>query len=165
MILLKYCQITGFTFFNEHLDINNLPLHFTKKQIFIDMKGLSHWLLLGVIILASCSTKNNKLEGVWKVDDVKTEFDETRTTPQMLQQVADLQKQTHFKLLKDSVLVIISNNNTLEAVWMFDKKNDIISFHFKGDTALHQLGVYKEPYIVSKTNTMLGDITVTYAKE
>jgi len=129
------------------------------------MKWLSQWLLLGVVLLASCSSNKSNLEGIWKVDDVKTEFDETKTTPQMLQQVVELQKQTHFKLLKDSVLVIISNNNTTEAVWMFDKSDNVINFHFKGDTTMHQLGVYKDPYIVSKTNTMLGNITVTYAKE
>ncbi len=129
------------------------------------MKVLSRMLFLSVILLVACSSTENKLTGVWKVKDVKTDFNETRDTPQMLQQVVEIQKQTHFKIKNDSVMVIISNNKTYEAVWTFDKKTKVISYHFKGDTDAHKLGTFIDPYIVTESKTQLGTITTTYAKE
>ena len=83
----------------------------------------------------------------------------------MLQQIVEIQKQTHFKILNDSLMVIISNNNTYEAVWSFDKETRVINYHFKGDTDYHKLGVFNDPNIVSESSTVLGTITTTYSKE
>jgi len=130
------------------------------------MKIISKIFLFGLFLFTvSCSSTENKLIGVWKVDNVKTEFDENKTTPQMLQQVVEIQKQMHFKIQDDSLMVIISNSNTFEAVWSFDKNNQIINYHFKDDTAIHKIGEYIEPYIISKSTTPLGVITTTYSKE
>jgi hypothetical protein len=130
------------------------------------MKVISHIFFLSLVIfITSCTSTENKLIGIWKVDNVKTDFDENKTTPQMLQQIAEIQKQTHFKIQNDSLMVIITNSNTYEAVWSFNKSDKIINFHFKGDTAVHKLGEYIEPYIVSKSQTPLGIITTTYSKE
>ncbi|RLD90267.1 MAG: hypothetical protein DRJ09_04810 [Bacteroidetes bacterium] len=129
------------------------------------MKVLSKLLFLSVILFVSCSSTENKLTGVWKVQNVKTDFNENQTTPQMVQQVAEIQKHTHFKIKNDSVMVIISNNKTYEAVWTFDKNTKVISYHFKGDTDTHKLGTYVDPNIVTKSKTQLGIITTTYAKE
>jgi hypothetical protein len=153
-----------FTFFNEWAVIYKLPLHFTEFEI--KMKLITQLFLFGLFFLiVSCGSTENKLIGIWKVDNVKTEFDENKTTPQMLQQVVEIQKQMHFKIQDDSLMIIITNNNTYEAVWSFDKSRQIINFHFKGDTAVHKLGDYIEPYIVSKSTTPLGVITTTYSKE
>ena len=129
------------------------------------MKNISLLLLLGVVLFASCSSTENKLVGTWKVEDVKTDFNESNTTPQMLQQIVEIQKQTHFKIRTDSVMVIISNNNTYEAVWSFDKSSQIVNYHFKDDTTVYKLGDYVDPYIISESTTPLGVITTTYSKE
>jgi len=129
------------------------------------MKIISRLLFLSVVLFVSCSTTENKLTGVWKVQDVKTEFNENQTSPQMLQQIVEIQKQTHFKIMSDSVMVIISNNKTYEAVWSFDKNTQVISYHFKGDTDIHKLGTFVDANIVSESKTQLGTITTIYAKE
>jgi len=129
------------------------------------MKVLSRLLFLSVVLFVSCSSTENKLTGVWKVQDVKTDFNETTATPQMLQQVAEIQKQTYFKIKNDSVMVIISNNKTYEAVWTFDKSTNVINYHFKGDADTHKLGTFIDPNIVTESKTQLGIITTIYAKE
>jgi len=128
------------------------------------MNRIFSLVFLFIILLSACNSTENKLIGVWKVDKVKTDFDENKTTPQMLEQIAEIQKQTHFQLRSDSVLIIISNNKTFEAVWSIDGEN-IIYYHFKNDTALHELGVFQDPFIVSKSKTALGIIETTYSKE
>jgi hypothetical protein len=120
-----------------------------------------------VIIMVSCgSGTGKKLIGTWKVSDVQTDFDETKVTPEMLRQVVDMQKQTYFRILNDSALVIISNKNTHEAKWTFDNKTQTITYFFKGmESRGNVLGTYTEGNIVNQSKTALGNMTVTYSKE
>jgi len=129
------------------------------------MKNISLLLLLSIVLFASCSSTENKLVGTWKVEDVKTDFNESNTTPQMLQQIVEIQKQMYFKIRTDSVMVIIINNNPHEAVWSFDKGNQVISYHFKNDTTVYKLGDYVDSFIITKSNKSFGVITTTYSKE
>jgi len=122
-------------------------------------------LLLSIVLFASCSSTENKLVGTWKVEDVKTDFNESNTTPQMLQQIVEIQKQMYFKIRTDSVMVIIINNNPHEAVWSIDKGNQVISYHFKNDTTVYKLGDYVDSFIITKSNKSFGIITTTYSKE
>jgi hypothetical protein len=120
-----------------------------------------------VLILVSCGTgKQQKLLGTWKVTDVQTDFDETKVTPEMLKQVAEMQKQTYFRILNDTTLVIISNNNTHEAKWAFDDKTQTITYLFKGTgSKANVLGTFTDGNIVNQTKTALGKMTITYGKE
>ena len=120
-----------------------------------------------VMILVSCGKgTKQKLIGTWKVTDVKTDFDETKVTPEMLRQVVDMQKQTYFRILNDSALVIISNNNTHEAKWKFDDKTQTITYFFKGlGSRTNVLGTYTDGDIVNQSRTALGNMTITYSKE
>lgn len=124
-------------------------------------------LLLGLLI--SCSSPEKKLTGTWKVSDVQTGFNENDVTPEMLSQAVDLQKQTYFRILNDSAMVIISNNNTHEAIWQYNKETSEITYSFKGSpgpqTLVNVLGKYQDGKIIQKSTTPLGVITTTYEKE
>ena len=117
--------------------------------------------------IASCGQSiEKKLTGTWKVADVRTDFDESQVTPQMLQQVVELQKQTYFRILNDSTMVIISNKNTYEANWTIDEENNTITYFFEGNnTRGNELGKFEEGQIVSKSKTALGSMTIYYKKE
>ncbi len=120
--------------------------------------------IITTILFAGCSGHKNELVGEWKVSDVKTDFDETRTTPQMLQQVVEIEKQNRLKFLDDSSLLIIIKGNTYEALWKMGNDH-VIHYHFKNDSTTHKLGVYSKPYIIAKSNTKIGAMTTTYEKE
>jgi len=132
-------------------------------------KPLTHFIafILLAVIAGSCSQNPEKqLTGTWKVSDVQTDFDETKVTPEMLSQVVDMQKQTFFKILNDSMMVIISNNVTHEAKWHFDKETSEIIYFFVGmENMSHILGKYANNKIISESNTPLGVITTTFEKE
>ncbi len=132
-------------------------------------KPLTHFFAFVIIsvIAVSCSQSPEKqLTGTWKVSDVQTDFDETKVTPEMLRQVVDMQKQTFFKILNDTIMVIISNNVTHEAKWHFNKETSEIIYFFVGmENMSHTLGKFEENKIVSKSNTPLGVITTTFEKE
>ena len=118
-----------------------------------------------VVISTSCSSTGSKLKGTWKVSKVDTKFDEKTMTPEMIKQVTDLQKQTYFKIIDDSSMVIISDNNPHDARWSIDAKN-IISYHFKNSVGKpFVLGTFENGVITTKSKTPLGTMTIYYEKE
>lgn len=125
--------------------------------------------ILVAATLFSCqSTPESKLIGTWKVVDVETDFDETRVSPQTLKQVVELQEQTFFRILNDSVMVIISTGNTYEANWKLNPEDQRITYTFKdaGMTALpNDLGVLIDNQIVAESNMYMGKMVVHFEKE
>jgi hypothetical protein len=123
--------------------------------------------IIAIIIISSCGNNpKSKLIGTWKVSDVQTDFKEAQVTPEMLAQVVEMQKQTHFRFVNDSIMVIISNNNTHEAKWTFNEKENSIAYFFSGmGKKSNELGKLKEKQIVSESETPLGLITTYYEKE
>ena len=120
-----------------------------------------------IALLSACDgSVESKLIGTWKVTNVQTDFNETEVSPEMLRQVVELQKQTHFRLLGDSIMVIISNNDTHEATWRYEDEDQTIVFFFDGNqTHPNVLGKLEENKIVQESVTPLGSITIYFEKE
>lgn len=115
----------------------------------------------------SCSgSSESRFVGTWKAQKVETDFNETRTTPEMIAQVVEMQKQTYFRMVNDSVMSIISKNNTHEAKWKYDKENKTISYYFSNMKGVPNiLGRYEDGKIVAESNVPIGKITIYYEKE
>lgn len=115
----------------------------------------------------SCSgSSESRFVGTWKAQKVETDFNETRTTPEMISQVVEMQKQTYFRMVNDSVMSIISKNNTHEAKWKYDKENKTISYYFSNMKGVPNiLGKYEDGKIVAESNVPIGRITIYYEKE
>ena len=127
--------------------------------------GTLAFVAIMTIIISSCGSKSSKLKGTWKVAKVETKFDEKTMTPEMIKQVEEIQKETYFRILDDSSMVIISGNTPHDAHWQIDE-NNVISYSFKNSTsAPNKLGVYKDGLIKSESKTALGTITTYYEKE
>jgi hypothetical protein len=122
--------------------------------------------ILSVMVFAvSCNSTGNKLKGTWKVSKVDTKFDENTMTPEMIKQVVDLQKKTYFKIIDDSSMVIISDNNPFDARWYIDE-NNVITYKFKNsNTKPNVLGKFEKGIIKSESKTPLGKIVTYYEKE
>ncbi len=128
---------------------------------------LTALLAIVVLFMASCGgTPESKLVGTWKAQKVETDFDEQYTTPEMLRQVVEMQKETYFKIIDDSTLIIMSPGNTHETSWELDSSDQTISYIFDGNSAyLNKLGTFTDGKIVSESKTPLGVITIYYEKE
>ena len=120
-----------------------------------------------MIILVSCGgNRASKLIGTWKVIDVQTEFQETEVTSEMLRQVVEQEKQTYFRIVNDSIMVIISSNNIYEARWIFDDESGEITYFFEGRVASgNSLGRLEDNRVVHESQTPLGKITTIYSKK
>jgi len=129
-------------------------------------KGLLVSISIALIWIVSCSSPENKLIGTWKVKNVETNFDEQSVSPEMLSQIIEIQKQTYFRIVNDSIMVIISVDNTHEAKWILDPEDNTITFFFEGmETMPNKLGVYNKPTIIAESNTPLGKMITYYEKE
>lgn len=120
------------------------------------------------IILSSCTnTPESKLVGTWKAGKVETDFDENYNTPEMINQVVEMQKETYFKITDDSTLIIMSPGNTYETKWELNPEDQMISYFFEGDPAFHnKLGTLTaDGKIRSESKTALGIITIYYEND
>ena len=133
-----------------------------KKAIF------AFGILLAMVMVSCQNSPESKLIGTWKVVDVETDFDANRTTPQMIKQVVDMQKQTFFKIINDSVMVIISTGNTYESKWKLNPEDQSISYTFDDwdeNTTPFTLGIYDGKQIVSESEMAMGQMIVHFEKE
>jgi hypothetical protein len=125
--------------------------------------------LLITLFLISCnSSQESKLIGTWKVTEVETDFDADRTNPQMIKQVVETQKQTFFKIVNDTLMVIISTGNTYEAKWKLNPDDKRITYTFNdwdGISSPFNLGIYTGNQIVTESELAIGKMTVYFEKE
>ena len=135
-----------------------------KMKQLINLSGM---LLVLAVIFSSCGgSPESKLVGTWKAQKVETDFDEQYTTPEMLRQVVEMQKETYFRIIDDSTLVIVSPGTTHETSYKLDKEDNTIAYFFEGNPGSHnELGTLSSGKIVSESTTPLGKITIYYEKE
>ncbi len=129
---------------------------------------VSALLIVMAVILSSCgkTTAESKLIGTWKANKVETDFDEQFTTPEMLKQVVEMQKETYFEITSDSTLLIVSPGSKHETTWKLDHSNQAISYFFEGNpNYVNKLGTLKDGKIVSESKTPLGIITIYFEQE
>ncbi len=124
-------------------------------------------LLMVAVMISSCGgSPESKLIGTWKAQKVETDFDEEYTTPEMIRQVVEMQKETYFKIIDDSTLIIVSPGNTHETSWKLDKDSKTIAFFFEGNPGIsNNLGTIDGDMIISESTTPLGKIVIHYVKE
>lgn len=122
--------------------------------------------VLLLFFFSSCSGPASRLQGTWKVSDVETHFDVQNLPANIIQHVKDEQKNISFRMVSDSVMVLILDKNTHEAIWKMDPKTHVIKYYFSNQKGfMNILGTLKGKDIISESNTPLGKITVTFKKE
>ncbi|VAW28118.1 hypothetical protein MNBD_BACTEROID07-2124 [hydrothermal vent metagenome] len=129
------------------------------------MKKIWILALLAIVFAGACNSPESKLIGNWKVSGVQTDFGTTKLPPEIIAHIVAEQKKISFRIINDSVLVLILDNNTHEAKWKMNKEHEI-SYYFSTQPQLvNKLGKWNGSQIVTDTKTPLGKIIVTYEKK
>jgi len=109
-------------------------------------------------MLCACHPKADPFFGTWSVSKVNVQFDEQRSTPELVKQVGEMEKQN---------VITISNDSTLTFKGLDEEWRGRISLQ-KDGTMLREgnvFGTWKNGGIVTRAGSPLGEITVVYKKE
>ena len=109
------------------------------------------------LLFCACTHETDSLIGTWSVDKVNVQFDERRNTPELVKQVGEMEKQNVISISKDSILTF----KGLDEEWQG-------KISLRNDTLLLEgaaFGVWKNGEIVTRTDSPLGKVVVTYKKE
>lgn len=130
------------------------------------MKKLLALTAMAVLFLAACSSPTQHLVGTWKVSKVETNFKDTNLPKSVVTHIKNEQKKISFRIVNDSIMVLMLDNNTHEARWKVNPKTKVIKYYFNNQkNSMHKLGTWKENNIVSQSNTPLGELTIVFKKQ
>ena len=116
-------------------------------------------LLLGfALAISACTPKADPLFGTWTVSKVNVQFDEQHNTPELVKQVGEMEKQNIITLDNDSILTF----KGLDEAWQ-----DRISLRSDGTMLCEGIafGTWKNGEIVTRSNSPLGDVVITFRKK
>ena len=114
--------------------------------------------LLGLAAaLCACQPEQPSLIGEWKADKVNVQFDERRSTPELVKQVGVMEKQNRLTISNDSVLVFKGLETETQGQLTTDGKENLYL-----DGVL--FGQWRNGEIITKTPSPLGEIVVSYRK-
>lgn len=109
-----------------------------------------------LLLLTSCHRYDDPFIGRWTVERVNVEFDEKKSTPEMVRQFGELEKGNVIEISKDSVLTFISDGDTLKGRYSLRGKQLLLD----GES----FGKIEDGILTTETSTPLGTVRVTYEK-
>lgn len=102
--------------------------------------------------------------GIWEVEHVDANFDESKINPGALEQVIATEKQTKLNFSDDSTLFLTIGETNQKAFW--NQQDNSIFFFFDGDPLnVYELGNLVNDKIESESETPIGTIKVIYTKQ
>ena len=115
-------------------------------------------ILIGLLLLmlASCTSKDDPFFGRWTVDKVQVDFDADWATPEMVRQYGSMEKNNVIIISADSVLMSVMDGDTVRGRCSV-RGNQILC---DGEP----WGVYEEGIIKTETFTPMGYVKTSYVK-
>ena len=115
-------------------------------------------ILIGLLLLllASCTPKDDPFFGRWTVDKVQVDFNEDWATPEMVRQYGSMEKNNVIIISPDSVLTLVMDGDTMQG-----------RCSLRGSQILcdgEPWGVFEEGIIKTETFTPMGYLKTSYVK-
>ena len=122
------------------------------------MKYRLHFLLGLTALLGACQPEADPLFGTWTVDKVNVQFDEQHSTPALVKQIGEMERQNTLSISTDSTLVFKGLEET---------KKGRLSLLSDGTMLMDgtAFGTWKDGRIVTRTGSPVGEVVVTYRKD
>ena len=115
--------------------------------------------LLGLTaLLGACQPETDPLFGTWTVDKVNVQFDEQHSTPALVKQIGEMERQNTLSISTDSTLVFKGLEETKKGRLSLRSDGTML---FDGTA----FGTWKDGRIVTRTGSPVGEVVVTYRKE
>ncbi len=105
----------------------------------------------------ACHHKADTLFGTWTVDKVNVQFDEQHSTPELVKQIGEMERQNVISITSDSTLTFKGMDDSLQG--RLSLKNDGTLLLDNAD-----FGQWKDGCITTQTTSPLGEVVVRYKK-
>ncbi len=123
------------------------------------MKKLIFVFLLGIVsMFYAYNPQHDSLIGTWTVDKVNVQFDEKHNTPELVKQIGEMEKQNTIVIGPDSLLTFNNLEGETQGRMTLSKDGTMTC-----DGTV--FGLWEEGRIVTRTDSPLGEILVTYRKK
>lgn len=113
---------------------------------------------LAIAFVACHRNPTDSLIGTWTVEKVNVQFDERRSTPELVKQMGEMERQNVITISKDSVLTF----KGLDSDW---QGNVSLKSGHKLYCDDHEIGTWSEGQIVTSSDSPIGEVVVTYRKK
>ena len=113
---------------------------------------------LAVALIACHRNPTDSLIGTWTVDKVNVQFDERRSTPELVKQMGEMERQNVITISKDSTLTFKGLEEEIQGRIKLENNGTLLF-----DSVV--FGIWKEGQIITRTDSPLGEIVVTYRKK
>ena len=110
------------------------------------------------MLLVACTSKPDTLIGDWTADKVSVQFDENHSTPELVKQVGEMEKQNRISIGNDSILVFKGLDGESRGRMTVDQQGVIYCDGQK-------FGIWENGVIITTVSSPLGEITVKYQKK
>ena len=110
------------------------------------------------MLLVACTSKPDTLIGDWTADKVSVQFDENHSTPELVKQVGEMEKQNRISIGNDSILVFKGLDGETQGRLTVDQQGVIYCDGQK-------FGIWENGVIITTVSSPLGEITVKYQKK
>jgi len=108
--------------------------------------------------LCACHHDSDSIIGEWTAEKVNVQFDETRSTPELVKQIGEMEKQNNITIGNDSILILKGLNQKMQGrIRMDDNGNLFLEEEL--------FGRWKNGQITTTTASPLGEIVVVYRKK
>ena len=112
---------------------------------------------LAVALIACHCNPTDSLIGTWTVDKVNVQFDERRSTPELVKQMSEMERQNVITISKDSTLTFKGLEEEIQGRIKLENNGTLLF-----DSVV--FGIWKEGQIITRTDSPIGEIVVTYKK-
>ncbi len=121
--------------------------------------------VLSVSLIVSCSgSKEKKIAGTWKVEDVRFES-EKPMDPARVESSKQMAKSVSYELMKDKTAKIHAGTTVLEGNWTYKEAEAGVYMAFKGSFDTVLLGRYENGKLINEATRANMKIITIFARE
>ena len=113
-------------------------------------------LVMLILLFSSCHRNDDPLFGRWVVEKVNVEFDENKSTPEMVRQYGEIERDNLLEISNDSLLTFATGGDTLCGRCSLRGESLYCDGSF--------FGLFKDGVITTEALTPLGKVRVSYKK-
>lgn len=116
-----------------------------------------------MLLLASC-TKSSGISGIWTVKKVSFDFNERKSTPEMIRQLGEMEKNDTLLLKDDGTAHIVMAATQGDFYYVID--NGTIFYDTDSTMASPmKLGTFSHDLITATTQTVIGKMKIEFEKK